>query len=64
MNELGFLSIEEAAKLLRVSEDVLRKLRVEEGLPFVKFGKRIFFKREALVQFIDDQQYKYEKTGD
>jgi len=28
-------------------------------LPFVKLGKKVFYKREALAEFVDNQQLIY-----
>lgn len=63
-NELGLLNAEEAAKLLRVTKSSIDSFRMSGGLPFVKLGKRIFYKRDALAKFVDDQQFTYEKSGE
>jgi len=59
MTELGLLTTKEAAELLRLSPSAIQKLRMEGHIPFVKLGKKVFFKKEALVKFVDDQQFAY-----
>lgn len=55
MTEQILLTGKEAAALLRVSQSSLTTLR-KNGLPFIKLGKRVLYKREALLNFIDKQQ--------
>lgn len=59
MTELGLLTTKEAAELLRLSPSAIQKLRMEGHIPFVKLGKKVFFKKEALVKFVDGQQFAY-----
>lgn len=64
MSDLGLLTTKEAAELLRLSPSAVLKLRMEGQIPFVKLGKRVFFKRDALVKYVDEQQLIYPKEGD
>lgn len=50
------LNTDEAAALLRLSPSALVSLRKTGGLPFVRLGKRVLYKREALLAFIDRNQ--------
>ena len=66
MNELGLLTTEEAAEFLRVSPSTLQKLRMDEGLPFVKLAGKTLYKKDALAKFVEDSQLVYppRDTGD
>ena len=66
MNELGLLTSKEAAELLRVSVSAVNKLRIDGSLPFVKLGGKIFYKKDALASYVEDQQLVYppRDTGD
>lgn len=56
MSDFALLTPDEAAEFLRVSRTQLYKLRREEGLPYVKLGGRTLFKRDALVEFVNQNQ--------
>ena len=47
------LTSREAAELLRLSEPMLRKLRRQGKLPFLKFGRAVRFRREDLELFTE-----------
>ena len=51
-----FLTEQEAARLLRLSERTLQRWRVEppssEPLPFIRAGRRILYDREALLAWL------------
>jgi excisionase family DNA binding protein len=64
MTSLGLLTTKEAAELLRLSPSAIQKLRMEGHIPFVKLGKKVFFKKEALVKYVDDQQLVYPQQGE
>jgi len=40
-----YISEKALAKLLKVSEQVLRDYRYQAGLPYIKIGRRIFFEQ-------------------
>lgn len=40
-----YISEKALAKLLEVSEQVLRNYRYQEDLPYIKIGRRIFFEQ-------------------
>ena len=61
-DDFALLTPDEAAEFLRVSKTQLYKLRREEGLPYVKLGGRSLFKRDALVEFVNQNQ-KVNKNG-
>lgn len=54
MSSLELLSGEEAAEILRVSPSTLAKLRKEQKLPYVPLGKRVYYRRESLLNFINN----------
>jgi excisionase family DNA binding protein len=66
VNELGLLTTKEAADLLRLSPSALQKLRMDGSLPFLKLGGKVFFKKETLAKYVEDQQLVYppRDTGD
>ena len=64
MNDLGLLTTKEAAELLRLSPSAVQKLRMEGQIPFVKLGKKVFYKKDALIEFVDKMQLIYPKDGD
>lgn len=59
MSDLGLLTKSEAAEFLRLSVSSLDKLRDAGEIPFVKLGKKVFFKRDALADYVDRQQFTY-----
>lgn len=54
--EHHLLTVKEAASMLRLSVSALTALRAEGKLPYVRLGKRVLFKRETLLQFINEHQ--------
>ena len=54
MADIQLLTVDEAADLLRVSVSQLHKLR-RTGLPYVKLGSRVLFKRDALIDYVDQR---------
>ncbi len=59
MSDLGLLTKKEAAEFLRVSISTIEKLRYDGSIPFVKLGKRVFFKKTALADYVERQQFTY-----
>jgi len=57
---LELLTTKEAAQFLRLSPSAIHKLRKEGELPFVQLGKKVFFKKETLVEYVNDQMRVYE----
>jgi excisionase family DNA binding protein len=49
------LSVVEAAGLLGVGESTLRDMARANKIPHTRFGKRILFKREALMKMLDNE---------
>lgn len=64
MNDLGLLTTKEAAELLRLSPSAVQKLRMEGQIPFIKLGKKVFYKKDALIEFVEKSQLIYPKEGD
>ena len=58
--ELELLTTKEAAQFLRLSPSAIHKLRKEGHIPFVQLGKKVFFKKESLVEYVNDQMRIYE----
>ena len=59
-SDLELLTTKEAAQFLRLSPSAIHKLRKEGELPFVQLGKKVFFKKESLVEYVNDQMRVYE----
>lgn len=63
MNEekdFELLTIKEACAFMRVSRSTLDKLRIEGTIPFIKYDKKVLFKKDVLVDYIHDNQFQYE----
>lgn len=58
--DLELLNTKEAAEFLRVSPSAIHKLRKEGQLPFVQLGKKVFFTKKALVEYVNDQTMIYD----
>jgi len=56
MMDLGLVNTKEAAEILRVSPSALHKMRNEGELPFVKLGRKVFFKKSSLAEYVDSKQ--------
>lgn len=52
--EPELLTTQEAAEFLRISPASMHKLKRNGELPFVELGKRVFFTREILINYIND----------
>ena len=53
------LTGEEVCELLRLKSVItLRRLRNEEGLPFVEVGRKFLYRRDAIQQWIQDRERK------
>lgn len=55
------LNLEEAAKFLKISEASLYTKVSRKEVPFSKPGKRLYFSRAALQQWVIDASYKTAK---
>ena len=55
-NDLGLLTTDEAGELLRSSRSAVTKLRDEGKLPFINIGSKVYFRRESLIKFVEDQE--------
>ena len=51
-----FLTLSETMDLLKISKSTLDRRR-EEGLPWHKDGKKIYFKRNELIRWIDKKRW-------
>lgn len=51
----GLLNNKEAAEFLRVSPSMLVSLRKEHGLPYVRLGRKIMFRLDALVAYLESR---------
>ncbi len=61
MSDLGLFTTKEAAKMLRLSESALNKLRYEGKIAFVRLGSKVLFTKEQLEKFVSDQQFIYDQ---
>jgi excisionase family DNA binding protein len=56
-NAPEFLMTEELANLLRLSDRTLEQLRKRnEGPPYLRFGRRIVYSRQAVAEWLATQQ--------
>lgn len=66
-NPLGLLTTKEAAAYLRVSDKTIEALRANGELPVVRVGGRVFYKRDCLDTFVNEQvvstKQKDQKNG-
>ena len=54
-NPLGLMTTQEAAEYLRVSTKTIEALRAKNHLPAVRIGRRVFFKRNTLDEYVNEQ---------
>lgn len=54
-DEFELLTAREAAQLIRLPRSSLYELAPNRRIPFVRIGRRIFFVRGALVQWVIDE---------
>lgn len=54
-----YLDNQEAANYLRITTTALYNLRRKKGLPFIKFGKKVLYSREALNSFLQQFTKSY-----
>lgn len=50
--DLGLLTTKEAADMLRLSESAVHKLRSEGQLPYVKLGRKVFYTKDSLAEYV------------
>jgi len=58
---------EEIRKYLRISNSLLEHLMKKEGLPFIKWRRKILFRKSDVDEFLDRSVQSFvtnEKTGD
>ncbi len=53
MNELELLDVKETAKLLRLKESTIRAWVLKRRIPYVKLGRRIFFRQSDCETLIN-----------
>jgi excisionase family DNA binding protein len=53
--EFQLLTADEAAELIRLPRSSLYELTRNRRIPFVRIGRRVFFVRAAVVQWIIDE---------
>jgi excisionase family DNA binding protein len=51
--EPPLLDVEEASELLHLRPATLREWVLKRRIPFVKLGRRVFFKRDQLLKLIE-----------
>ena len=51
---LNLLSLEEAARELRISIHTIRSWNFQKRFPTVKLGRRVLIKREDLERFVNE----------
>lgn len=60
-SDQDFLSINEVARILRVSRMTVLKFIYDGLLPRVKLGRRVLIHVEDLVKFLDERHQKLEQ---
>lgn len=59
------VNTDEVAEMLRMSSNAVYTLRLNGKLPFVKIGRKIFFRKQAVVDFVKASETQLnETTGD
>ncbi|MFW9940367.1 MAG: helix-turn-helix domain-containing protein [Candidatus Thorarchaeota archaeon] len=58
------LDILEAASLLRMSKFTLYTMTSKRILPFFKVGRKIFFDREELLDFVRSKKHKFKSISE
>jgi len=58
------LDINEAANLLRMSKYTLYTMTSKRILPFFKVGRKIFFDREELLDFVRSKKHRYKSNSE
>jgi excisionase family DNA binding protein len=56
-----FLSVEEAAELLRLKPSTIYAWVSKNEIPYSKVGSRVLFEREALVEFVKTRESRKKK---
>jgi excisionase family DNA binding protein len=63
-NSMDLLTVEEAANELRVSRHTMRSWVSQKRITYQKIGRRVFFKRTVLQDFIESSTVKaYKPKG-
>jgi len=57
------LGVPEAAQVLGISRTVVRRLEVAGTLPAVRIGRRLLFRREVLVRFMEEHERPRGRRG-
>jgi excisionase family DNA binding protein len=52
--ENTYIKIQEASLFLRTSTSTLYKLTMNSKIPHYKFGNKLLFKKEELIQFVEN----------
>lgn len=62
--EPEFLTIDELAALMRVPKFwiYMRTRKGQEGIPHLKFGRHLRFKKEEVIDFFKDEKNRFQKT--
>ena len=63
MNDRKFLTVPEAAALLRISRNHAYDLVAQGVLPFIRLGRRILIPRDLLDQWIREEVAAHEQAA-
>ncbi len=55
-DDVEFLGVQEASKLIGVSADFIYKLTMQKRIPHYKLGKLLKFKRSEILQFMEGKR--------
>lgn len=52
-----FITVEEAKNILHISEVSQWRLRKKGLLPYIKYGKKVLYKKSDLLDFLNDNYF-------
>lgn len=62
--DLDIVTTNEAAEMLRMSPAAVHKLKRDGKLPFVKIGRKVFFKKNTLKAFVENSEQVNSPVGE
>lgn len=55
-DKLDLMTLKEAASMLRVSKSVVDKLRKDGELASLKIGRRVFIRKQTLLDYVEQSE--------
>ncbi|WP_196606685.1 helix-turn-helix domain-containing protein [Pectinatus frisingensis] len=56
LDMLQLLSEREMTKVLGIKYSMIRKMRIEDGLPFVSLGKKIMYRPRTVQKWLEERE--------